>query len=134
MSSTLSHRKIARKDCLLDARAYVDGRPAVRCKVRDITPHGAKLIVESAMTAQKMLLLLPAIGEVWAAQVRWRRGVTTIGVRFLHGEADLTDAGILPKVDSFVLQLQAAQASETARRLTKSGSGNSSARSVLARA
>lgn len=73
MSMTLSRRKVERKDCLLDARAYVDGQPAVRCSVRNITPQGAKLMTESALAARKMLLFLPAIGAVWAAQVRWRQ-------------------------------------------------------------
>ncbi|HXY57708.1 MAG TPA: PilZ domain-containing protein [Methylocystis sp.] len=134
MSSTLSRRKIERKDCLLDARAYVDGRPAICCRVRDITPHGAKLITESAITARKMLLFLPAIGEVWATEVRWRRGGTAIGVRFLHGEADLVEAENLSKPDSFALHLQVAQVAETAHRLSKSGAGNSRTRSTLAKA
>ena len=134
MSTTLSRRKVERKDCLLDARAYVDGQPAVRCSVRNITPQGARLMTESALAARKMLLFLPAIGAVWAAQVRWRRGNNTFGIQFLHGEADLADAGNTSEPDGFALRLQVAQVTETTRRLPTRSTRNPRGRHPLGEA
>lgn len=126
MSSTSNLRKTERKNCLLDARAYADGRPAIRCVLRDITPQGAKLVTGETIASRKILLSLPAIGEVWAALIRWRRGAT-LGVQFVHGEADLAEVENPSEPGLFALRLQVAQVTETARRLPKARAENSRA-------
>lgn len=123
MSLTSTRRKTERKTCLLQARAYADGQAAVRCELRDLTPDGAKLVAAEPLTARKLLLLLPAIGEVWAAEVRWRRG-GLLGVRFVPGEADLVGLENPSDSDVFAMRLQVAQVAKSAQSLPKKRVGN----------
>jgi hypothetical protein len=118
MSSTLSRRIVDRKACLLDARVYVDGQPAIRCVIRDITPEGAKLVAGETIAARKILVFLPAIGEVWAALIRWRKG-DAFGIQFIDGEADLASVANPSEPNAFAMRLQVAQVTVTARRLSK---------------
>jgi len=123
-SANPTKRKIERQDCIIDARVYIPGHMAITCKIRDITPQGAKLVFdEPLLETKKILVLLPSIGKVWAADIRWRRGRTT-GVRFIVGEADL-EAAPPPKLksDVFALRLQVAQLAKTAKRLASARAG-----------
>ncbi|MGP8231718.1 MAG: PilZ domain-containing protein [Methylovirgula sp.] len=109
-------RRVPRKTCSVEARMLIAGRPSVPCTVRDVTPDGAKLVADEKIGAtDKILLLIPALAEVWAAEVRWRRGLA-LGVKFVRGEADLPGAdGGAP--DNFALRLQTAQLARTVKRL-----------------
>lgn len=112
-----ARRKTQRMACAVEARVLVEDRPSAPCTIRDVTPVGAKLVAAHAIDApNKILVLIPSIGEVWAAQVCWRRGCS-LGVKFLRGEADLPPTGA-EAPDTFALRLQAAQLSRTARRLS----------------
>jgi hypothetical protein len=117
-SLTGLRRKALRMTCSVEARVLVDGRPAIPCTILDVTPHGAKLVTEGKVaTGGKVFLLIPSIAEVWAADVRWRRGATH-GVKFIRGEADLpADTGVAES-DSFALRLQVAQMARSAKRLS----------------
>lgn len=109
-------RKALRHTCVVEARILVSGRAAVPCTIRDVTPDGARLVAERPLFgADKVLLLIPALAEVWAAEVRWRRGAV-LGVSFTPGEADLPEADTVAP-DNFALRLQAAQLARTAKRL-----------------
>jgi len=114
-------RKAARQDCVVDARAFMYGRPAVRCKILDVTPEGAKLEAEEDILAATIFVLIPSIAEVWAARVCWRRD-RTIGVQFLHGQADLPKLHDQSEPDVFALRLQVAQIKQTAKRMWGVGS------------
>ncbi|HEY8163551.1 MAG TPA: hypothetical protein VIF34_14970 [Methylocystis sp.] len=119
MASSFTRRETERKDCIVEARAYADGQMAIRCLLRDITPDGGKLVADEKITARKVLLFLPAVGAVWAAQVRWRRG-NTFGIQFIPGEADLPKIDASSDPDIFALQLQVAQVVSSTQRLPKS--------------
>jgi hypothetical protein len=117
MSLTGLRRKLLRMTCSVEARAFVGGRPAVRT-IRDVTPDGARLVTDGRIaTGDKILLLIPSIAEVWAADVRWRRG-TALGVKFIRGEADLPGDASTAEPDAFALRLQVAQMARSARRLS----------------
>jgi|GEM_PF-3395126 len=113
-------RKTVRQKCIVDARLYFDGEPAIDCSIDDITPEGARLIVERPVPRpmRKILIFIPSIGAVWAANIRWRRG-QSLGLEFIPGEADLagTTTASDPKV--FALRMQCAQLSNTAKRIEK---------------
>ncbi len=119
MASSFTRRKTQRKDCIVEARAYADHKSAVHCIIRDVTPEGAKLVAKERIAARRILLFLPAIGEVWAADVRWRRG-ETLGIQFVPGEADLPKVDASSDPGAFALRLQVAQAVNSAQRLPKS--------------
>jgi hypothetical protein len=113
-----ARRKTQRIPCIVDARVLVDHRPSVPCKICDVTPDGAKLVADHEIEApNKILVLIPSIGEVWAAQVRWRHG-SSIGVKFIRGEADLPAPSDGMAADIFALRLQAAQLTLTAKHLS----------------
>ncbi len=117
-SLTGLRRKLLRMTCSVEARAFLDGRPAISCTIRDVTPHGARLVTDGRIaTGDKILLLIPSIAEVWAADVRWRRG-TTLGVKFIRGEADLPGDASTAEPDAFALRLQVAQMARSAKRLS----------------
>ncbi len=117
MSSLVGlRRKLPRQACVIEARVLMPGRAAVPCKIRDVTPDGARLVAKQPIFgADKILLLTPALAEVWAAEVRWRRGAA-LGIKFCPGEADLPEADAAAP-DNFALRLQAAQLARTAKRL-----------------
>jgi hypothetical protein len=113
-----ARRKTQRMACVVEARVLLADRPSVPCTVRDVTPDGAKLVfLRATAVPNKILVLIPSIGEAWAAQVCWRRG-PSLGVRFIRGEADLPAAADNSASDTFALRLQAAQLSRTAKRLS----------------
>jgi hypothetical protein len=117
-SLTGLRRKTLRMTCSLEARAFLDGAPAIKCTIHDVTPDGARLVTEGKIaTGDKILLLIPSIAEVWAADVRWRRG-TALGVKFIRGEADLPGDASTAKPDAFALRLQVAQMARSAKRLS----------------
>jgi hypothetical protein len=104
--------------CIVEARVLLAGRPSVACTIRDVTPAGAKLVAGHAInTPNNILVLIPSIGEVWAAAVCWRRG-HSLGVKFIRGEADLPVEPDGIAADTFALRLQAAQLSRAAKRLS----------------
>ncbi len=104
--------------CSLEARAFLNGGPAIPCTIRDVTPDGARLATDGKIaTGDKILLLIPSIAEVWAADVRWRRG-SVLGVKFIRGEADLPGDASTAEPDAFALRLQVAQMARSAKRLS----------------
>ncbi len=115
MSSLVGlRRKAPRKTCVVEARVLLADRPSVPCTIRDVTPDGAKLVADGRIDAtDKILLLIPSIAEVWAAQVRWRRG-HSLGVKFIRGAADLPAAESEAEASTFALRLQVAPMSRTA--------------------
>jgi PilZ domain len=114
----MDHRKFERHDCFVEARAFVGGSPAIVCRIMDITPDGAKLVAETNIPpANKLLVLIPCLVQVWAAEVRWRRG-NECGVRFRTGEADLAKPPAGSEPDLFALALQTSQLRERRRRLS----------------
>jgi hypothetical protein len=113
-----ARRKTQRMPCIVDARVLMDHRPSISCKICDITPDGAQLVADHEIEApNKILVLIPAIAEVWAAQIRWRRGLS-LGIKFIHGEADLPALSEGTAPDTFALRLQAAQLTLTAKHLS----------------
>ncbi len=117
-SLTGLRRKTLRMTCSLEARAFLDGSPAIKCTIRDVTPDGARLVTEGKIaTGDQILLLIPSIAEVWAADVRWRRG-TALGVKFIRGEADLPGDASTAEPDAFALRLQVAQMARRTKRLS----------------
>jgi hypothetical protein len=114
-----ARRKSERQKCVVEARVFFDGHPALLCSITDVTPEGAKLTANAPIPAKadKMLVFIPSIGEVWAARMCWRRG-QSLGVEFICGEADLTGTGSLADADTFALRLQVAQIADTAKRMS----------------
>lgn len=125
-----NRRRAERKRCVVQGRVYVDGHPAVQCAIGDVTPEGAKLTAQGGLPtrvltakgylpdAEKLLVYIPAIRQVWAAVVRWRDG-TSFGIEFVRGEADLPSGEEFAEPDSFAMQLQVAQAKDTSQRLVE---------------
>ena len=112
-------RKAPRKTCSVEARILLADRPSVPCTIRDVTPDGARLVAEDLIEAtDKVLLLIPSIAEVWAAEVRWRRG-QTLGLRFIRGAADLPEANGTAEPNAFALRLQTAQLARTAKQIKR---------------
>ncbi len=111
-------RKSERQKCIVAARAYFDGHPALHCSITDVTPEGAKLLAETPIPARgtNILVFIPALGEVWAARIRWRRA-QSLGVEFISGEADLTGTEPTLNPDVFALRVQLAQVTDTAKRM-----------------
>jgi hypothetical protein len=104
--------------CAVQARVLLTDRPSLPCTIRDVTPDGAKLVASHMIDApDKILVLIPSIGEVWAGEVCWRRS-HSLGVKFIRGEADLPAEANGTAADTFALRLQAAQLSRTAKRLS----------------
>lgn len=97
-----------RHRCHAGARLFISGRPSIPCAVRDLTPDGARLDLssqESLEIPEKLFVLLPGVGELWAARIRWRKD-GEIGVEFVAGEADWTR----PRYpDLFALRVQVAE-------------------------
>jgi len=112
-------RKTVRQKCIVDARIYFDGEPAMDCSIGDVTPEGARLTADKPIPRliPKVLIFIPSIGAVWAAHVRWRRG-QSLGVEFIVGEADLTGTENAPDPKIFALRLQCAQIANTAKRMS----------------
>ncbi|WP_020176639.1 PilZ domain-containing protein [Methyloferula stellata] len=120
MGSTItSRRKAERQKCIVEARVYADGHPALLCRIADLTPDGAKLIAYRPVPALsgKIMVFIPSIGEVWAARIRWCR-VQSLGVEFICGEADLAEPETPPEPETFALRMQVAQIADTAKRLS----------------
>jgi hypothetical protein len=105
----LNRRSHNRHRCLVSARLYVPGQPAVECSIRDLTPEGARITLPAdalRMLPDKLLLLLPGLAELWAVRVCWRSR-HTIGVEFVPGEAD-THMPSTQYSDIFALRVQVA--------------------------
>jgi len=116
MSVDARRCKTERQNCVVEVRAYVDGQPTIPCTMKDMTPQGAKLVAAENIASGKILMFIPAIGEVWAGLVRWRRG-HTVGVRFIVGEADLITDEKPSWPEEFALRVQLAQMKKTTKRL-----------------
>jgi hypothetical protein len=83
----------------------------LECSIRDLTPEGARLVLPADAPAAipgKVLLLLPSLGELWAARVCWQAR-SAIGVEFVLGEADRRAGGAAKYPDIFALQVQVAE-------------------------
>jgi len=118
MGSTItSRRKAERQKCIVEARVYADGHPALLCRIADLTPDGAKLVAYRPVPplSGKIMVFIPSIGEVWAARIRWCR-VQSLGVEFICGEADLIEAETPSEPEIFALRMQVAQIADTAKR------------------
>lgn len=101
-------RSLNRYRCLVSARLIIPGRPSIGCAIRDLTPEGAKVVlnaVDPQIIPKKVFILLPGLGELWAAKVCWR-DVDTLGVAFITGEADKSETPRNP--DIFALRVQVA--------------------------
>lgn len=114
-------RKTVRQKCIVDARIYIDGQPAMDCSINDVTPEGAQLTIKKPLPRllRKVLIFIPSIGTVWAAQIRWHRGLT-LGVEFVVGEADLLGTENAPNPILFALRMQTAQLSNNRKRTAAS--------------
>jgi hypothetical protein len=101
-------RKTQRIICSVAARIIVPGSQSVDCTIRDVTTDGAKLALDARISVNdRVFLLIPSIAEVWAAEIRWRRG-QEVGVRFFRGEADLPAANGSDESASLAMRLQSA--------------------------
>jgi len=88
--SSWNRRKRIRRRCKVQTRLYIGSRPAVPCVIEDLTPDGARISSEERIRAStRMLIFLPSTGELWPAEVRWRRE-QTFGIQFIDREAAFT--------------------------------------------
>ena len=83
-------RRIARQKSFLRGMIYFNNRRSVAdCLIRDISPHGARLIFSDAVTTPDVLdLYIPQKEQTLRAQVIWRAG-HEVGVAFpqaIHAE------------------------------------------------
>lgn len=88
-------RRVPRQKSLLRGRIYFNNRnSSADCLVRDISPHGARLIFADEMSIPEQLeLYIPHREQSYRAQVVWHRGGEA-GIAFAipkqahSGEAD----------------------------------------------
>ena len=80
---TVERRRIARQKSFLRGMIYFNNRRnAFDCLVRDISPHGARLIFSDAVTTPDVLdLYIPQKEQTLRIHVIWRHG-QEVGVAF----------------------------------------------------
>jgi len=112
-------RKTVRHGCKIRARFFIESRPAVACVIEDITLAGARIFAgEQIRAATRMLILIPSVGELWPAEVCWRRE-DAFGIRFMRSQADALDTEDAPSGALFAMQLQVDQMTGAAERLSQ---------------
>src|SRR5215218_7341744 len=99
-SRTFERRKVTRHKSFLRGMIYFNNRRnVVDCLIRDISPHGARLIFSDAVTTPDSLdLYIPQKDETLRIHVIWRHG-QEVGVAFPQAAqmAPATDTGDLPE-------------------------------------
>ena len=97
---TFERRKVSRHKSFLRGMIYFNNRRnVVDCLIRDISPHGARLIFSDAVTTPDSLdLYIPQKDETLRIHVIWRHG-QEVGVAFTQPAqmAPATEAGDLPE-------------------------------------
>ena len=110
--SISDQRSSIRRKCFIDARIYVDGKPAIPCQMRDLTISGARTALDKGSTLpSRVLIFIPAIAEVRAARVCWSSH-QELKIKFIAGEADMS---LLLKSGDDGIELMRMQAAELAR-------------------
>jgi PilZ domain len=99
---TVERRRMARQKSFLRGMIYFNNRRnAVDCLVRDISPHGARLIFSDAVTTPDVLdLYIPQKEQTLRVHVIWRNG-QEVGVAFaqtaqMDPAAEPSDPGSSP--------------------------------------
>lgn len=76
------HRQSERRPGNFNASILVDGRPAIRCLVKDFSKTGALLLVPSILGVPDQFDLQAPSGQRRRVEVKWR-GRARIGVKFI---------------------------------------------------
>jgi len=118
--------EIRRKTFLRGRILFNNGRAAVDCLIRDISPIGARLIFSDAVSVPDVVeLYIPQKEQTLEARVEWRHG-DEVGIAFTNAsQLPEAEGGLAERVER--LEAEVAALKKMLKRLKSDLSGNDEA-------